>query len=66
MNDNMACEPSRTMGIGMDCKSSMSRQRLLELTILAKETADILNAKGLRRDEYCQFGGIVQNMLNLT
>ena len=71
MNENQACEPQGmipmpTVGYGDCAKESMTRQRLLELTILAKETADVLNAKGLKRHEYCQFGDIVRNMLNLT
>ena len=54
------------MIVGEQMKPMFSRQRLLELTILAKETADILNAKGLKPQEYCQFGDIVRNMLNLN
>lgn len=45
--------------------NSISRNRYLELTILAKETADILNEKGLKPNEYCQFGDIVRRMLEL-
>lgn len=63
-------DKSRTVGsceaIALVGKNKLTRQRLLELTILAKETADVLNAKGLSSDEYCQFGDIVRNMLNLS
>ena len=42
---------------------SITRTRLVALTKLAKEIADLLDKKGLERQEHCVFGEIIQRML---
>jgi hypothetical protein len=46
-------------------KGEMSRQRFLELTALAVKACQELEAHGLKREEYCVFGRIVEQVSRL-
>lgn len=43
----------------------ITRQRFIELTKIAKDTAAYVERRGLRREEQCVFGNLVQRMLEI-
>lgn len=53
-----------TSAIGIQ-KEIMSKDRLLKLTELAIRTAEQLKVAGLVRNEYCEFGRLMEKVLNL-
>lgn len=66
--DQAARVPEQQYGVGMTLakEERPTKMRLVELTLLAKETADNLQAKGLKQHEHCLFGDIVRRMIELN
>ena len=46
-------------------KSSLSRQRFVELVQLGLRVAEELDEHGLQRNEYCEFGRIMEKIMQL-
>jgi len=46
-------------------KSSLTKQRYVELVQLAKIASEKLIEHGLQRHEYCEFGNIIQRIMQL-
>lgn len=44
-------------------REGMPRQRLVEITTIAKEVADDMDKRGIKLNERCKFGQIIQLML---
>lgn len=59
-----ACELGRmALGRAPVKPPKMTRKRICELTTMAKEIADNMDKRGIQEYERCQFGVIVQHML---
>jgi hypothetical protein len=48
-----------------DSRQEPTRQRFLELTQLAVKACQELEAHGLKKDEYCLFGRIIEQVCRL-
>lgn len=64
--------PSENVGQAMhqiaetpQLKSSLSRQRFGELVQLGLKASEELTKHGLQRNEYCEFGQIMQKIMQL-
>jgi hypothetical protein len=69
MNPDTACEQVRPIPMGLGdftiggAKEKMTRTRLVELTVIAKDIATAMDNKGVKSNERCIFGQIIQQML---
>jgi hypothetical protein len=57
------CVPTQ-VGMAIDSKS-LTRQRYIELIAIANRACDELKKAGLKNNEYCVFGRIMESMLPL-
>lgn len=58
-------EAGQTVCTDLPTIKRMSKKRYVELVILAKSTSDYLEKKGLKREEFCRFGRIMEQMIEL-
>ena len=62
--DCMPTCPPTMQGIGIS-KSSLTKQRYVELVQLGKIASEELIKHGLLRHEYCEFGRIMEKIMQL-
>jgi hypothetical protein len=43
----------------------LTKKRMVELTNIALKVCDFMKEQGIKPEEYCYFGRVMQNMVNL-